>query len=95
MYKIYPVDEAQKVASIKDFGINTHNTHLFLGEKKLAAITDLGETHLVRIYNMTDIENPVLFRKLEISDNKINTRQIGSIVYVISRETVKSADKLP
>ena len=93
--KAYPVDEAQKVASIKDFGINTYNTHLFLGEKKLAAITDLGETHLVRIYNMTDIENPVLLRKLEISGNKINTRQIGSIVYVISREAVKSADKLP
>lgn len=91
----YPVDTAQKISSIKDFGINHQNTHLFLGNKKLIAVTDLSESHLVRIYDLTDIKKPTLTRKLEISGRKINTRQIGNIVYVMSAEPIKSTDKLP
>ena len=72
----YPAENARVLSEIE---ASERPTELFINEDKLVVF---GWTH-VKVYDVSDRENPILTRDVSFDGRYFNSRMIGSYVYVI------------
>ncbi len=72
----YPAEDARILSEIEE---NGYPTELFINGDKLAV---LGWS-FIRIYDVSDRENPVLVRDVSFSGYYLNSRMIGDYIYVV------------
>jgi len=72
----YPAENARVLSEIE---ASERPTELFINEDKLVVF---GWTH-VKVYDVSDRENPLLTRDVSFDGRYFNSRMIGSYVYVI------------
>jgi len=82
--RAYPPEEAEILSQIR---VNATIKGAFINGNKLAVFEQGSET-LVRIYDVSDRENPISKRVVSVNGSYFNSRMIGDYVYVVTMQSV-------
>ncbi|HAG10982.1 MAG TPA: hypothetical protein DCK76_06280 [Desulfotomaculum sp.] len=82
----YPAEKAKVVSKIS-FAAEAAPNEIYLNKNKLAVI--LGDWHsqpgvIIKVFDISDHEKPVLERDIDFKGNYINSRMVGNYVYAIA-----------